>query len=113
MNAHSRNYQLTADYSIEVETVLSATFVPGCEAWGGGRFERPTNPPEPDSVEDIEVAGLFALKHVRRNGTSTWDRVDLLANIDPNSDAYRQILANVIAFIGEDTAAETLLGEVA
>lgn len=115
MNQFSRlqSDTLTADYSVEIEVVLSGTFSPGCEAWGGGRFERPTNPPEPDRIEDIDVAGVFALKHVRLKGVSTWNRVDLLAGVDPKSEAYRQVVANLIAFIGEDDAAATLLGEVA
>lgn len=107
MNAFTKfnSQTISADYTLEVEVTLSGTFSPG---YAGDR----TDPPEADGVEDVEVEGLGALRFVRRNATSTWDTVDLLAGVDRNSDAWRQISANVLAAIGLDTAAETLLGEV-
>lgn len=107
MNARHKfaSHQLTADYSLELEAVLTGDYTPG----------EPMTRDDPGceaGVEDIDIASLFALKHVRRNGTSTWERVDLLAGIDPRSDTYRRLIANLLGLIGQDTAAETLLGEV-
>jgi hypothetical protein len=96
---------VSATTSFEIEVNLSGTFQPGCAAWGGGRFERPTNPPEDDSVEDVEVCGLVAL---RFKGPST----NLLAGVDLKNPEVRKLLDNIANFLG-DEAAEILMLEAA
>lgn len=39
----------------EFDLCITYVIHPGCPAWGGGRFEPPTNPPEEASVEILEV----------------------------------------------------------
>lgn len=114
MNAHHKfsSQTISADYTLEVEVKLSGTYSPaermtrddpGCEA----------------GVEDIDIEEIGALRlvippiHEAASHRLVWRTVDLLDGVDRNSDAYRQIVANLLAFIGEDTAADTLLGEVA
>lgn len=112
-----RGIKVTAETTFEVQVNLSGVFVPGCEAWGGGRFERPTNPSEPDAMEDIEVTGVGGLKrelspaNIRGSHMWTYRVVDLLEGVDPKSAAYQQITANILKFLGDDAERE-LLSEV-
>jgi len=101
----TRFQTVTASTSIEIEVDLSGTFQPGCPAWGGGRFERPLNPPEDASVEDVEVCSLTA---IRFRGPST----NLLAGVDIQNPEVRKLLDNIAIFLGEE-AAELLMNEAA
>jgi hypothetical protein len=100
---------------LEVQVDLTGTFQPGCEAWGGGRFERPTNPPEDPSIEDIEIVRLCGIRKViaplETRGSSFWDTklIDLLDGVD--AVARAKIKSNVLRFLGDEAARE-LLSEV-
>lgn len=104
---------VTAETSFEVEVTLTGTFLPGCPEQGptyacGGQ------PAELDSMEDIEVTGLFG---IRRKGSvidahPKWERVDLLAGVSSVSpEAVLKILANICDFVGHD-AEEQLLANL-
>lgn len=112
-----RGIKVAANALFEVQVALTGTFQPGCDAWGGSRFERPTNPPEPDAMEDIEIVHVHGLKRELSppdiRGSHPWtDRlVDLLEGVDPKSEAYQKIIANIRAFLGDEAERE-LMAEV-
>lgn len=109
----TRSQAVHATTSFEIEVDLSGTFQPGCPAWGGGRFERPINPPEDASIEDVEVTGVNGLKRVWGFASGlTWKSIDLLAGVDRNNPEVRKLLDNIANFLGEE-AAELLMNEVA
>ncbi len=60
----------------------------------------------PGGYVDTGADGLYALRHQRVAGKSTWTRVDLLDGLDPG--ARRIILNNINAFLGDDALAEAL-----
>jgi hypothetical protein len=100
---------------LEVQVDLTGTFQPGCGAWGGGRGERPINPPEDPSIEDIEIVRLCGIRKViaplETRGSSFWDTklIDLLEGVDPV--ACEKITSNILAFLGDEAERE-LLAEV-
>lgn len=101
-----RSPTVTAAHSLEIEVELSGTYCP---------YE-PTTRDDPGcdaGFADLDIEQIGGLKFVRKGGISTWATVDLLAGVDRKSAAYQQIVANLLAFIGEDTAADTLMGAVA
>lgn len=97
---------------LEVQVDLAGTFQPGCAAWGGGRFERPTNPPEADSIEDVEILRLCGVQKVmapiETRGSSFWDTklVDLLDGVEASARA--KIMENVLRFLDGDAERELL-----
>lgn len=112
VSAHS----IEARHTVEMEFRLIGTFRPGCEAWGGSRFERPTNPPEPDSVEDIDIVEIGTLTPILRphprGAPICWRFDSILEGVDRKSEAYQRIVRNILALI-EDDASQALLAEVA
>ena len=94
-----------ASHYFEIEVDLSGSYTPGYRGDA-------TCPPEDAWVQDVDVEGVFALRYVRPtpgNGNALrWQRFDLLQGVDPKSEAYQQIKANMLAFMG-DEAAEAVL----
>lgn len=101
--------KLTGTDTFEVEVTLGGTYQPGCPEQGptyacGGQ------PAEPAMVEDCEVTGLFGLRRVGDPMTGqTWETVNLLDNVDSKSAAYRQIIANIEAFVGIEAMEAAML----
>ena len=94
-----------ASHYFEIEVDLSGSYTPGYRGDA-------TCPPEDAWVQDVDVEGVFALRRtggpLGSNDPPRWERVDLLQGVDPKSEAYQQIKANVLAFMGDD-AAEAVL----
>lgn len=110
---------VSTNYTMEIELSLTGVFQPGCAAWGGSRFEPPTNPPESPCVEDLDIEDITFAVWVpvkdRPQGSADERRyrdVSILKGVDRKSEAYRQIVANIIELIGED-AAQSLMSEAA
>jgi len=97
---------LTAKHSFEIEIELTGTFVRGYPMRGPS-FDSPGEPGEPDSVVGVDIAEIGALKHL---GLRRWNVTDLLKGVDRNSPAYRQIVQNILEYLGEE-ADQALLEE--
>ena len=95
---------LTASHSFEIECDLSGTFVRGYPATGP-TYSCGGEPGTADQVEDVDVTGVYGLLRVTNDRDSRWERVDLLSGVDRSSPAYAQIVANLLAFIGDDADA--------
>ncbi len=104
--------ELTATTSFEIEVELTGTFVRGCPE-RGPTYSCGGTPAEPDMVEDVDVADIGMITRVRAPGlgaTLNWKTVSLLDGVDRNSEAYQQIVANILKLIG-DEAEEALMAE--
>lgn len=68
----------------EIEVRLSATYNAARPAWGGSRWERPTNPPEDASLEDISVDSIY------------YGKFNLLAGVNLANPELQKFLANLL-----------------
>lgn len=101
---------VTGKTSFEIEVGLTGTFSAGCAAWGGSKGERPINPPEPDSIEDIAIERLSAIRSRYEGGRLAWTSVNLCEGVDMNSPDVRKLLDNILDFIGDDAEVALLEG---
>lgn len=104
---------VSTNYTMEIELSLTGVFQSGCAAWGGSRFEPPINPPESPCVEDLDIEDIrFSIattaKEREVNGGKRWRDVSILKGVDRKSEAFRQIVANVVELIGDDAAASLM-----
>lgn len=103
---------LEATTTFEVEVRLSGTFLRGYPATGPS-YASGGEPGEPDGVEDIDVEAFTADQLVRtfnretRTVDRTWRTIDLLAGVDRTNPEVGKLIANIIAYLGDD--AETVL----
>jgi hypothetical protein len=109
---------VTAPLTFEIEISLTGTFSPGCAAWGGSRFEPPINPPEPASMEDMDITDIGIVRLApapERERVShprgIWKTTSILDGVDRQSEAFRRIVQNILA-LQEDAATEALLAEI-
>ena len=100
---------LTAKMTFEVEIEVSGTFQKGYPQ-SGPTYSSGGEPGQPDMIEDLDLEGFGALTHSFTSGKSAWTTTDLLAGVDRTSPAYQQIVANILAFVGDD-AEQALLTE--
>lgn len=106
--------KVTGTDAFEVEVTLSGTYRPGCPE-RGPTYASGGQPAEPEMVEDLEVTGLFGLRRVPATtglplpGRMVWEKVNLLDGVDPKSDAYLKIIANLQAFVGKEVMENALL----
>lgn len=102
--------QLNAESCFEVEVLLTGTHRPYRPATHPS-YSHGGDPPEYETAEDVEATSLLGLKWNRTVGTgSRFSRVDLLAGL--NDEARAIVLANVLAFVGEEEATSELLATV-
>lgn len=106
----------TATISFEIEISVSGSFIPGCEAWGGSRFERPINPPEPDRVEDVDIEDIGVIELVpaptAERGShprGVWKTTSLMDGVDRNCPGVRRLIQNILAMKQQE--AEEALAE--
>lgn len=110
MNARSTfNADLSATHSLEIEVALTGTYVPGYPE-RGPTYDCGGTPAEPAMVEDLDIADIGAM--VRIPGKLEWKTVSLLDGVDRKSQAYQQIVANLLKVI-RDEAEEALMAEAA
>lgn len=101
---------LTAKYTFEIELDLSGTFSRG---YAGDRID----PPEPDRIEDVDIEDMGVITRVlapeseRGSHRMVWKTTSILDGVDRKSEAYQQIVRNILALLG-DEAYEALSGEV-
>ena len=109
--------RVEASCMIEMTLSVQGVYQPGCKAWGGSRLEPPINPPEPDSMEDVEGTGFTGAKRVwdRVEGShlpvARWTEVSLLEGVNLKSPDVQKLLENIAAHFSESID-EALLGEV-
>lgn len=105
--------ELTATTSFEIEVELTGTFVRGCPE-RGPTYSCGGTPAEPDMVEDIDIADIGMIISVRHaafgRAVLDWKTASILEGVDRNSEAYQQIVANILKLIG-DEAEEALMAE--
>lgn len=101
-------HTVNATYSFEIELELSGSYVKG---YAGDRVD----PPESDGIEDLDIEDMGFISRVITNekgvGSMTWKTTSILDGVDRKSEAYQQIVRNILAMI-ETEAAEALLAEV-
>lgn len=96
-----RPYEVAATHSFEIEIALTGKFEPGYAA-------SRDDPGCDDSVEDVDIADIGALVLVqaaereRASHRRVWSTKSLLDGVDRKSEAYQQIVRNILAFIGDD-----------
>ena len=88
---------ITATHSFEIELDVSGAVTPGYDGDA-------TCPPHGPDVEDVEITGVFALIRAPYvpGKAPGWNRTDLLAGVDVKNPEVQKILANMLAFSGED-----------
>lgn len=101
-----------ATHSFEIEVSLSGSYSPGCPAWGGSRFEPPINPPEDARIDDIDIEDIGVISASRKDGRIVWTTTSILKGVDRKSEAYRQIVSNLLEMI-EAEATEALFERAA
>lgn len=101
---------VSATHSFEIEVGLTGTYLPGYAATH-------MEPGCDDAMEDIDIENIGGLTLVRppvaERGSHNriWKTVDLLEGVDRKSEAYKRIVQNLLAFIGDD-AVSALMAEV-
>ena len=103
---------LRATTVIEIEIALTGTYAPGYPTTGPS-YASGGDPGQPDGVDDIAVAaiGEVSKEYNAAGFFKGWVVTPLLEGIDRNSDAYRQLCANLLKVLGHE-AERALLAEV-
>lgn len=95
-----------ATITFEIDVTVSGTFTPGYRSTYN-------DPGEPDRIEDIDVEDIGAVIFNRsKQGASRFSTVSLLDGVDRNSEAFRQIVENILRLFGEDAATALLDDEM-
>ncbi len=99
--------KVQGSHSFEVQVGLSGTFVEGYPD-SGPTYSSGGEQGQPDGFEDVDVVSLGGLRRDPNAASLAWVAVDLLKGVDRKSDAFKQIVENIIEFIGEDDATVAL-----
>lgn len=107
-----RSRTITGTHSFEIEIALTGTYQPGYPGHGP-TYASGGEPPEPPMVEDMDVIDIGIL--VRNPDGNLADRnywltKSILAGVDRQSEAFRQIAENILKIEWEGAEAN-LLGE--
>lgn len=108
------SYPVTATYSVEMELSIMGQYQPG-RPEQGPTYSSGGEPAEPDMIEDMDIDDITLTVHQTpsaSNGFRKWLDVSILKGVDQKSEAYRQIVANILELIHDD-AAEVLFREAA
>lgn len=76
--------QIEASIYPELEVRLSAIYNAPRPAWGGSRWEPPTNPPEDASLEDISIDSLY------------YGKFNLLSGVNSANPEVQKLLTNLL-----------------
>ena len=100
---------LTATTYAELAIRVTGTFIRGYPE-RGPTYDCGGEPAEPDGVEDLDVEDIMIINRTYVGGTPVDTEVSILAGVDRSSEAYRVLVRNLLASLG-DQAVEALLEE--